>query len=317
MITKPLIPVYVMLFVLLVLAGLLIYGILRKKQKLHIKILDCLRLVLILALVFAVNLRPMNRRYKADIELKNIDVLFVTDSTISMWARDVRQGTRMSAVSSDMSYIMDELSGGNFGLIRFDNRAQVLAPFTQDTENVKDAFGTITEPDRYYAKGSSLNVAYEEMESMLKSSDSKEGRMTIVFFISDGEITDGSELMSYKELAQYVDGGAVLGYGTAAGGTMMDRYGSYIRDPETYSDAVSKLDESNLKQIAEDLDIEYIHMEDAMNVSYLLDSVRTGSSFTMDDASMVSYEETYFYFVIPLVVLLLWELAVCIRRGRI
>ena len=94
-----------------------------------------------------------------------------------------------------------------------------------------------------------MNVVYDEMKTMLLSSDNKEGRMTIVLFITDGEITDDSELQSYKELSQYVDGGAVLGYGTDKGGKMLDRYGSYIRDPQTYDDAVSKIDEKNLRQI--------------------------------------------------------------------
>ena len=317
MITKPLIPVIIMLPVLAAVGAVLCFMIIRKKVNIGVKIADCLRWALILLLIFAINLRPMNRRYNVDIELKNIDVLFVCDTTISMWAQDVRNGTRMSAVISDCNHIMDELSGGNFGLIRFDNRAQVLAPFTQDTENVKDAFRTITEPDRYYARGSSMNVVYDEMKTMLLSSDNKEGRMTIVLFITDGEITDDSELQSYKELSQYVDGGAVLGYGTDKGGKMLDRYGSYIRDPQTYDDAVSKIDEKNLRQIAEDLDIEYIHMETEDNIAYLLDSIRTGSSFTMDNADMVSYEEIYYWFCIPLAALLLWELFVCIRRGRV
>lgn len=317
MITEPLLPAYVIIPILLVFAVLIGAFIVRRKQKIGYKILDGARILLILLLVFAINMRPMNRRYNVDVELKNIDVLFVTDTTISMWAQDVRNGTRMSAVISDCNYIMEELSGSNFGLIRFDNRAQVLAPFTQDTENVKDAFSTINEPDRYYARGSSLNVPYSEMETMLLSSDAKKKRMTVVFFITDGEITDDSTLQSYKELAQYVDGGAVLGYGTDKGGTMLDRYGSYIRDPQTYDNAVSKIDEKNLRQLAEDLDVEYIHMEDESNIAYMIDAIKTGSSLSMDNSDMVSYEEVYYYFAIPLAALLLWELFVCIRRGRL
>ncbi len=318
--TKPLIPPVVILPVLILLAVFLLWGVLRRKTGPLSKVVDLLRLFLILGLIFLVNLRPMTRRFHMDVELKNIDVLFVTDTTISMWAMDYSgEKSRMNGVIADTEHVIEQLSGSNFALIRFDNRSQILAPFTQDADNVRDAFYTIREPDRYYAKGSSLNTPFDDMEDLLISSNGKKERQTVVFFISDGEITDDSELRSYAELAKYVDGGAVLGYGTARGGKMYDSYGSVIRDysgqyPE---DAVSVIDEDNLRKIAADLGVDYIHMDNPANIEYMIDAIKTGSSFTMDSDDAISYEEVYFYFVIPLAILLLWELAVVIRRGRI
>ena len=319
MITKPIIPVVIMVPLLLVVLICFIIGVFRRNIKIRYKVLAILRITIIIVLAFLVNLRIMDKKYNAQVEMKNLDVLFVVDTTISMWAEDYSgKDTRMDAVLEDTEYIIDQLSGSNFGLIRFDNRSQILAPFTQDHETVKDAFSTIKEPDIYYAKGSSLNVSFEDMKSLLESSNMKDERLTILFFISDGEITDGSELQSFSELEELVDAGAVLGYGTDKGGIMeYGKWGSHVQDPETGKDAISKIDEDNLRQIASDLDIEYIHMKSTSNIAYLIESIKNGSSLTVEKSDSVSYEDTYYYYVVPLIIMLIIELVLFIRRGKL
>ena len=318
MITKPIVPVFLVIPVfILILAGYII-GVVRKKTDIFPKILKIARVTVLMVLVFLVNLRIMGKRYNVDVELKNIDVLFVVDTTISMWAEDYNgDDTRMSAVKKDCEHIIDSLSGSNFSLIRFDNRSQILAPFTQDQRNVTDAFETITKPDKYYAKGTTINVAYKDMEDMLVSSSKKDERLTIVFFISDGEITADEEPMSFEGLEHYIDGGAVLSYGTKEGGKMMDDSYGYIRDPETGNDAVSVMNEVTLQDLAAEMDIDYIHMDKQANIEYLLDSIKSGSSMQMASSDDVSYEDTYYYYAIPLLLLLAIEMVLIIRRGRI
>ena len=319
MITKPIIPLIVIIPLLLVVLICFTISVVRRKTKTGYKIFAICRIVIMIVLAFLINLRIMDKKYDAKVEMKNLDVLFVVDTTISMWADDYGvKSNRMDGVIQDTEYIIDELSGSNFGLIRFDNRSQILAPFTQDHETVKDAFSTIKEPDIYYARGSSMNVCYDDMKSLLESSNSKKDRLTIVFFITDGEITDGSELQSFKELGELVDAGAVLGYGTKNGGTMKTgEWGAKVKDPETGKDAVSKIDENNLKSIANDLDLDYIHMTSTANVKYMVDSIKNGSSLTMEKSDSVSYEDTYFIYVIPLIIMLGLELVLFVRRGRI
>ena len=318
MITRPLLPPVVLgIIIAVVFAGVLV-AILRRKNSLIKKLVSVFRNLAIFLLIFVILLRPMNRRFDMDLELKNIDVLFVVDTTISMWATDYGNGrTRIRGVSDNAAYIMQELSGSNFGLIRFDNRSQVLAPFTQDMDNVDDAFATLREPDRYYARGSSPNVVYDDLEKMLESSAAKEDRMTVLFFISDGEITaEGETLRNFSELSQYVDGGAVLGYGTKEGATMQDANG-IIRDPETHTDAISRIDEDNLRKLSEDLDIDYIHMVDDKNVAYLLETIKSGSVSYVGNEDAYIYDDTYYWYVIPLAALLLWEMVVVLREGRL
>ncbi len=317
MITKPIIPLVIVIPVLALVLICYIVSVVRADRALWKKIFGIIRITAIVVLAFLVNLRIMDKKYNAQVEMKNLDVLFVVDTTISMWAEDYDgNDPRMEGVLEDTEYIIDELSGSNFGLIRFDNRSQILAPFTQDHETVKDAFSTIKQPDVYYAKGSSLNKAYDDMKALLESSSTKEDRLTIVFFISDGEITDESELMSFADLGPYVEAGAVLGYGTEKGGIMSTgSWGSHVRDPETNKDAISKIDETNLRKVASDLDIDYIHMKSTSNVKYLVESIKNGSSLTIEKSDSVSYEDTYYMYALPLAILLVLELILFIRRG--
>ena len=319
MVSRPILPVVLVLPVLAVLFVAIVYFAVRKKAPRAQKIFRILRVLAIFALIFVINLRIQHKRYDFDVELKNIDILFVVDTTISMWAEDAAgYDTRIEQVIADCNYVMEEMAGSNFGLIRFDNTAQILAPFTQDRRNVGDALSTIKMPDTYYARGSSLNVPQQAMEELLLSSSEKKDRTTVVFFMSDGEITDGSVLEPYEWLEQYVDAGAVLGYGTLTGGKMQSDFSySYITDPETGEDAVSYLDEENLRLVAGDLGVEYIRMRASDDLAFLLSSVRAGSTVSIGETDAAVYDDTYYYYVPPLLALLLFELYLFLRKRRL
>ena len=174
--------------------------------------------------------------------------------------------------------------------------------------------------EELYATGSTPNIVLDDMLKVLKASKEKENRKRIVFFISDGEITNNENLKSFAELKKYVDGGAVLGYGTTNGGYMKvtDRYSgstSYLEDKTDYSiypypKAVSKIDESNLKAIANDMGVDYINMSKQANVNSKINEVKK----KYEDASSVEnkngYTDLYFVFAVPLLGLLVYEFVV-------
>ena len=81
----------------------------------------------------------------------------------------------------------------------------------------------------------------------------------------------------------------------------------YVSDPDTQSDAVSKIDEKNLQQIADDLQLDYLNVKDASDVSYLIETIKNGSSIRMEEAELVHYEDIYYYLAMGLVVFLAWE----------
>ncbi len=319
MIIKPIIPIPVAASVLGILFVTAVFFILKHKDKWWKKTLGILRMIGIFGLIFLINLKIMTERFNVDVELKNIDVIFAVDTTISMWSDDYGDGqTRIDGVSENIKHIMNELGGSSFALMRFDNTATVLAPFTEDTGCIEDALDTIHEPSNDYARGSSPNVAIDKLNELITSSQKKDGRKTIVFFYSDGEITDGSKLESFAGLEKYITSGAVIGVGTDKGGKMKDSSsGLEIINPETGKDAVSKYDASTINEIAKSLNVDSIHMTKKESADYLIDAIKAGSTVTIGKSNAVSYEDTYFYFAPFLAILMLWELVVVVRKRKI
>jgi Ca-activated chloride channel family protein len=271
----------------------------------------------VLGLAFVIALRPMREERGAEIQLSNLDVLFVLDTTLSMWADDGPGGsTRFKAAKEDIEDIMDGLSGANFGLITFQNKAVVLAPFTQDEDTLLGLLKAIQQPDRYYAQGSRMDTPYYDLENMLISSDRKENRQTIVFFFSDGEVTASSGTpFDYEVLGELVDGGAVLGYGTEKGGTMKDEYGE-IYDMQTFEKAVSCIDEDNLEDIADALGVDYIHRQKSTLLTPLITQIKAASgTITERRYDYITYQDTYFKYVPYLAGVLVLELIADIREN--
>lgn len=316
---RPIFPVFIMIVILAALVGATAYILFRNKNNLLDKIFSMVRLGIIYVLIFIIGLRPVTVKTDYEFAMKNLDVMIVVDTTISMWARDYDGSKeRMKGVVADIQGITKTLAGSNFALVTFDDRAKVLSPFTQDFGYINDLTDNLKSPDRSIASGSDMSIPYHDIEALLVSSSKKEGRKTIVFFMSDGEITNNKELISYADLAQYVDGGAVLGYGSDQGGKMKDDSG-FIYDYKSKQDALSKIDEDNLKKIAEDLGVDYLNLNSGANsLNGLVQMIKDGSAIVIEKSDGAEvYEDTYFYFAIALAVMLLVELFYVIRRERL
>lgn len=310
--------------------------VLRRSNVLWVLGIAAMSVLLMMTYVYAVI--PAKQFSKGpDLEVKrksNMNVLFVLDNTISMLANDANGSTRLDQLKKDVCEIVDELDGARFSVISFNNDATVLAPFSKDISHVKNAINSINPIEQFYAKGSSFDVPKEPMLNMLRSIKADDEQKTAVFFVSDGEITsEGATLCSYSELAQYVDGGAVLGYGTKAGGTMEARM-SYsdtdevelVMDHDTwpFEPAVSRIDEGNLNSIADDLGISYINMTEGSHTGDLMAVMAGVKSQIKIDEEVVENESGTeyinppkyygFYALIPFVILLMLNAAYVVKN---
>ena len=313
---NPIIPIPALITAFAIAVLLMLFVWIRSRESRLKSTFGFFRRLAIAALAFVIALRPMREEHGAEVQLSNLDVLFVLDTTLSMWADDGPGGTRFKAATKDIEEIMDELSGANFGLITFQNKAVVLAPFTQDEETVLGLLKTIQTPNRYYLNGSRMDTPYYDLENLLISSDRKENRQTIVFFFSDGEVTHPSDTpFDYEVLSELVDGGAVIGYGTEEGGTIRDEYG-VVYNTQTYEEAISYIDEDNLQDIADGLGIDYIHRRRNTILTPLITEIKASSgTVTERRYGYITYYDTYYKYVPYLVALLALELFIRIREN--
>lgn len=298
----PIIPIWIMLIICI---SLIIYIIIKKRDLLQI---------LIIILLFIINLRIMIPSNNSKTIKNNLDVLFVIDNTISMNALDYNgSNTRLSGVKEACNYIIDELNGSRFSVITFDNTSRIVTPYTYDANITREAISIMMPINELYAKGSSIDVSLDSIMYSLKNSKKKNDNNRIIFFISDGENTSNNSIKSFKSISKYISDGAVLGYGTKKGGYMKDESeyatNEYIMDytGTNFGKAISKIDEKNLKEIANDMNVDYIHVTNSNDINSKIKQIKNKTKSTLESNDKSSYDDIYYIFVIPLLILLFIE----------
>ncbi len=315
MIINPIIPVWLM--------GILCVVFLCFKRK---GAFNYIRQICIVVLLFVINLRIMVGDAESETVTASADVLFVVDNTISMFAEDYN-GTerRMDAVKQHCEYIMEQLPGAYYSVVSFENGVQPLTPYTNDAAVTIQAICTLKGQGTLYAVGSSMNDAMKALPDLL---DNGRDNYQVVFFISDGEITNGDKLEKVSGISQHVDTGAVLGYGTKEGGAMRavsyigsedaPEYVTYYDDDFNERKALSKIDENNLNSIADNLGVDYVHMTETSDIDFCLSKIRQGieaAPKVKSEEGTEGYSDTYYFFVIPLLLLLVFDFLYYKRRG--
>lgn len=318
-IINPIIPIWLMTIICI----LMIAFSVRKN------VLVCIRRVLIIVLLFVINLRLMLPGDPVEIKKQEMNsyCIFAMDNTISMLALDGRDGkNRLDTAINDSAAIIDTLPGARFSVISFDNIATALCPFTDNAEHAKNVIAGLYPPGEIYAKGSSLGIAKNEIIRVAKEAKEREGIKVYLFLISDGEHTAESNQESMKELANYIDGGAVIGYGTRQGAQMdyLDHFSGEQTTLEYFSDitwqseiAISKMDEENLKKVAKEIGIEYVNMDNLSQIDSVVSKIKNQSEVITTSQSLQILEQAediYYFFVFPLICLLIWEAAYIVLK---
>lgn len=274
--------------------------------------------VVLLALVAA---RPGSAPRQAAGLGSDLDVYFVIDRTASMVAED-HDGSRprFDGVRADVVAIARALPGARFSLVGFDNDVQTMLPLVSDVTALVNAVDVMRPEVTAYSSGSSprLPVAYLQ-ETMTTSTEDEPDRRRIVFLVTDGEATVAApDAPTFDAVADVIDGGAVLGYGSTTGGRMRGWDGvertaqPFIIDPETGEEAVSRIDERELEAMADELDVPYVHREGPGGIRAALTAV-DASGRQATGAELPVRDDRGWVFALALLTLVLWEAAVVAR----
>lgn len=273
-----------------------------------------LRRILMLALVCLMLARPEMPVQGAQVSAPAADVFFVVDTTASMSAEDDIEGsTRLAGVQRDIVALVDELAGADFAMITFDSVVALRVPLTHDAAAVLTATTTLRPEVSERSLGSSVGAAAETLHSQLEASAAASpNRARVVYYFGDGEQTVARSVESFGASAALIGGGAVFGYGTAAGGSMrvgsLDSAdaGEMILDPRTGEAALSRTDEETMNVIAAELAVDYRHRADSSAVS--AGDLRL--SVVQHDGSLNRTATTGLYWLpaLLLLTLLVWEL---------
>lgn len=223
-------------------------------------------------LLLSAALRPGVPGGSSQAATADVSVFFVVDTSSSIAAEDYGDGSpRLEGVRQDIMAIASELAGARFSLLTFDSNAVVRMPLTTDTTALDTSVSVLEPQVTAFSKGSSVTAAGTLLAERLRAArDSHPERPRLVYYLGDGEQTSAQAAEPLRVGGGLVDGGAVLGYGTAGGGRMKENTGQgpgqdvaagYIQDRSSGmgGDALSVIDEIRLQGISGQLGIPYVH----------------------------------------------------------
>lgn len=261
---RPLLPVAVLLAVLV--PTLVLCLVLAVRRRGRVRLVWVVRAAAVLA-VTAIGLGPSVPTARATEAGVAVDVFFVVDRTGSMAAEDWADGLpRLEGVRHDVPALVAAVPGARYSIISWDSEATRQLPLTTDARAVTSWAQTARQEITAFSTGSAVDRPLEALTRALEGSVERDpSHVRLVFLLSDGERTTPGETASFAELADLVDGGAVLGYGTSEGGPMRSYDGSldpdpdapYIVDDSTGERALSRIDEEELRAVAEQLGVGY------------------------------------------------------------
>lgn len=318
MIFDPMLPGWLLVAIGILLLGWVVFCFRRASRRARMLWLG--RGVMVIALIGALS-RPGIGSAPTEVADESVDVLFVLDTSASVAAEDWQDGaTRLDGMREDIEQLAEQHPGARYSLVSFGSSAVQRLPFTTDASALQHSISTLQPEPSQYSSGTSVGAAADLVGEILESAASEyPDRVRVVYYLGDGEHTADGEPESFAGSADLVQGGAVFGYGTAAGGRMLeyDRYGptgEYIQNRDE-EDAISQLEEERLAQIAAQLELEYRLRTAAEPVAAAQIDPGRGQSL---DGSTTQLTSQPLYWVFALVVLawLLVEVWVLGRAGR-
>lgn len=307
---EPLMPLWAMIPLFGAMLALCVVLLIRRPRQR----LAWLRRLLMVVLLLAVSLRPVTPLDSEQTQRMNANVFFVVDRTGSMNAEDYAEGQpRLDGVKADMARIMTMTEGSRYSIVAFDSSATQQLPLTTDAGAARAWIDTLTTEPTAYSQGSNVDRPLQSLLVELSETQQEDpDSQILVYFLSDGENTDEKDSESFTQTSGFIDGGGVLGYGTAEGGPMKaqggENDGEYITDAEG-NEGISMIDEQQLETIAGEMDVPYIHRDDPeAEIEGTMDGITLRPVPIESARDVASFDDWYWTASIPLAALLIWEL---------
>ncbi|WEV70082.1 VWA domain-containing protein [Bifidobacterium sp. ESL0775] len=231
----------------------------------------------ICVLIAVLALTPSTLATTTSRAVNTTDVVLATDVTGSMAVNDAHYGsqatiTRLDAARKAIDDLTDIYENSSFAAVHFGASATLDVPLTPDVGAIRNwATGLQPEPTAVSA-GSTLDAPIDPLLVTLKSMRSSHPKDRIVlYYISDGEQTSAKARRTFSSLRQYLDDAFTIGVGSAQGGQIPEikagvddsspdddsnasgANDDWVKDPATGQPGVSKMDEKNLKAIADEM----------------------------------------------------------------
>ena len=220
------------------------------------------------------------------------DVIVAVDPPGSMAVADATYGsektiTRIDAARQAVHDVTAAYPDASFAALRFGASGTLDVPLTPDAPAIDNWANTLAVEATSMSAGSSLDAPIDQLLLTVKSiREAHPDDAIVLYLITDGEQTSNVTRRTFSSLRQYLNDGFTVGVGSTEGGKIpviadgvsagdSNTTDHWVVDPDTGEPGISKMDEKNLKDIADEISGTYV----AVNASQTLaDSVSAKSS---------------------------------------
>lgn len=272
--------------------------------------------IIVFALLILAFANPQVGTKLQEVKQTGIDVFICLDVSYSMSAEDIRPN-RLEKAKYQISQLIQKLRGDRIGLVVFAGNAYIQFPLTIDYSAANlflsaIDFGIIPQP------GTAIASAIEMAVSSFDTASTKKA----IVIITDGEDHEGDidkaiELAKERDIKIYT-----IGLGSPEGAPMpvFDTRGNRLGYKTDYegNTILTKLNESILQEIADKSGGNYFrgnNYEDHLQRIYeelsQLEKTEFGTKRISD------YETRYYYFLIPAIFLMIFEIFITDRKSKI
>ncbi|HEX2748340.1 MAG TPA: VWA domain-containing protein, partial [Verrucomicrobiales bacterium] len=201
-----------------------------------------------LAMFAAAMARPQYGSVKEEVKSSGRSLIIAIDASKSMLAQDVKP-SRLERAQFAAEDLVRQLSKDRIGLMQFAGTANMLAPFTNDTDAVQEIIQSI-DPEGVALGGSNLANAIDYAIDVFHHADLS-GQQAMVIF-SDGEELQGEALAAARRARDAQIAIISVAVGTAAGELIPDSGtpGGFLKDRNN-KPVMTRLHKEVLQQIAE------------------------------------------------------------------
>jgi len=248
-------------------------------------------------------LNPRQPGGSESISRKGIDVAIALDVSKSMLATDL-QPNRLERAKQFISRLMNEMPNDRIALVLFAGKAYLQMPLTVD-HGAASMYVSSAGPDAVPQQGTVISDALN-MSAQVFSNPEK--RFKIVVLISDGEDHDEGAMHTARELASQGVMINTIGVGSTEGATIMDSATGELKKDAAGNTVISKLNEDELKKIAEKTNGIYIHLQSSeAAVAELLKQLSQIDRKAFGDVSLMNFKTYYMWLAGAMLVLLVIE----------
>lgn len=261
-----------------------------------------------LLVVVLANLRTAASEQK--INRDGIDVMIALDVSKSMLAQDVKP-TRLERAKQVLSRLVDKLDNDRIGIVVFAGKSYLQMPLTGDHAAAKMYLSAAT-TESVPTQGT---VIADALRTCNASFNVKEKKYKAIVLISDGEDHDETALKTAGGMAASGVVIYTIGIGSPQGAPLIDESTNEIKLDNEGNTVISKLNELELKMIAQKGNGQYLlfNNTDAV-VSNISSQLSSMDQRTVTDDSLVNYKSYFQYFLAVAFLFLLIELFISERK---